>query len=167
VVRPVSLLDLFDGRKVTIRYGGGLRDIGGYDAYAETDIRRRLIVLDPELKRDAREHRRILLHEYFHFVWVRLGNPQRWAWEAHLQNEWIARARGEAGWSAEWRKKMLSDSDVKGRSQRWREYCCESFCDSAASIYGRVNTEVTLGNARHSARAAWFQARFQGRRFPI
>lgn len=159
--------DLFDGGKVRIRYRGGLRDGGGNEAYAETDIRRRVIVLDPELKRNAREHRRILLHEYFHFVWVRLGNPQRWAWEAHLQSEWAAKARGEAGWSAEWRKKALSDSDVKARSRRWREYCCESFCDTAAFIYGGVDSELTLAKSRQRARAAWFRARFEGRRFPI
>jgi hypothetical protein len=144
-----------------------LRDGGGNDAYAETDIRRRMIVLDPELKRKPREHRRILLHEYFHFAWVRLGNPQRWDWEAHLKREWFAHARGEAGWSAEWRKKVLSDSDVQSRSRRWREYCCESFCDTAASVYSGVNSEVTLSGSRRKARAAWFRDRFKGRRFPI
>jgi hypothetical protein len=159
--------NLFDGGKVKIRYRGGLRDIGGNEAYAETDIRRRVIVLDPELKKKVRQHRRILLHEYFHFVWVRLGNPQRWAWEAHLQGEWIARARGEAGWSAELRKTTLTLTDMKRRSRRWREYCCESFCDTAASIYARVNTEVTLAKSHSRARAAWFQGRFEGRRFPI
>jgi hypothetical protein len=159
--------DLFDGDKVEIRYRGGLRDIGGNEAYAETDVRRRVIVLDPGLKKNVREHRRILLHEYFHFVWVRLGNPQRWVWEAHLEREWNAGVRGEAGWSAELRKKALSHSDVRRRSRRWREYCCESFCDTAASIYGRVDTEVTLAKSRRRARAAWFQARFKGTRFPI
>lgn len=162
-----AIRDLFDGRRVRVRYRGGLRDIGGNDAYAETDIPRRLIVLDPELKRNTREHRRILLHEYFHFAWVRLGNRQRWAWEAHLEKEWRAGARGEAGWSAEWRKKALAEGDVKSRSRRWREYCCESFCDTAAFVYGRVESEVTLARSRQRSRAAWFQARFEGRRFPI
>lgn len=158
---------MFDGRKVEIRYRGHLRDGGGNEAYAETDIPHRFIVLDPALKRNAREHRRILLHEYFHFVWVRLGNPQRWAWETHLQSEWRAGVRGEAGWSAEWRKKTLSDSDVKARSRRWREYCCESFCDTGALVYGRVDSEVTLAKSRRRARATWFEKRFQSRRFPI
>ena len=163
----MPLPDLFDGRRVRIQYRGGLRDGGGNDAYAETDIRRRVIVLDPELKENAREHRRVLLHEYFHFVWARLGNPQRWAWEEHLHTEWRERAHGEAGWSAEWRKKNLSDSDVRLRSKRWREYCCESFCDTASSRYSGVDSEVTLSKLRWKARAAWFKDRFKGRRFPI
>jgi hypothetical protein len=164
---PVPFSHLFDGRKVGIRYRGGLRDIAGQDAYAETDIRRRIVVLDPDLKRRPREHRRILLHEYFHFVWVRLGNPRRLAWETHLKSEWNSRARGEAGWSAEWRKNALSNSDVEIRSRRWREYCCESFCDTAAFVYSGVDSEVTLAESRRRARAAWFQAQFEGRRFPI
>lgn len=158
---------LFDGRNIAIRYKADLSDTAGNPAHAATFIRKRTIELDPELKRRPREHRRILLHEYFHFVWVRLGNPQRWTWEAHLRSEWSAGARGEAGWSAEWRKKALSQSDVRRRSPRWREYCCESFCDTAASVYGRVDTEVTLAKSWRRARTAWFQARFESRRFPI
>lgn len=163
--RAVS--DLFDGRKVEIRYRAGLRDTAGHDAYAQTDIRRRLIVLDPALKKKPREHRRILLHEHFHFAWVRLGNPQRIKWEAHLKGERASRARGEAGWSAEWRKKLLSDADVRGRSKRWREYCCESFCDTAAWMYGKVDWEVTLAKSRRAARRAWFRDNFGDRRIPI
>jgi len=166
-VVPGLVPDLFDGRKVTIRYRGDLRDIGGNEAYAETDIRRRLIVLDPELKKKPREHRRILLHEYFHFAWVRLGNPLRREWERCLAAEWAARVRGEAGWSAEWRKKVLSETDVRRRSRRWREYCCESFCDTAAFVYGRVAPEVTMAKSRQAARRSWFEAQFGGRKFPI
>ena len=158
---------LFDGRGVEVRYRGGLRDIGGNEAYAETNIRRRVIVLDPELRKKPREHRRILLHEYFHFAWVRLGNPRRRAWERHLQSEWTAGARGEAGWSAEWRKRLLSEQDVGRRSRRWREYCCESFCDTAAWIYSLVDSEVTMGRRRRAARQAWFEGQFRDRRFPI
>lgn len=167
MVRSRSIAGLFDGRTVAIRYRANLRDVAGQEAYAETDILRRIIVLDPELKRRPREHRRILLHEYFHFVWVRLGNPRRLAWETQLKSEWNSRARGEAGWSAEWRKKELAHFDVRTRSRRWREYCCESFCDTAASVYSGVTSEVTLAESRQRARTAWFQAQFNGRRFPI
>lgn len=150
-----------------IRYRANLRDTAGNEAHAATWIRRRLIVLDPELKKSPREHRRILLHEHFHFVWVRLGNPLRRDWENHLAAEWKARARGEAGWSAEWRKAELSALDLAHGSRRWREYCCESFCDTAASIYGKDDSEVTLATSRRQARAVWFRKSFAGRKFPI
>ncbi len=64
----------------------------------------RRIILDPELKRTAGTHRRILLHEYFHFAWVRLGNPRRLAWEAYLEAEWnltCSRRGGLVGGMAE------------------------------------------------------------------
>jgi hypothetical protein len=164
-VSPIH--ELFDGRKVTIRYRADLRDTAGNPAHAATFIRRRLIVLDPGLKKRPREHRRILLHEHFHFAWVRLGSPRRRAWEAYLAAEWDSGARGEAGWSAEWRKQKLADGDIAKRSLRWRDYCCESFCDTAAWIAGGVDSEVTLGKARRRARLAWFQAHFRAHRFPI
>jgi hypothetical protein len=126
-----------------------------------------LIVLDPDLKKSPREHQRVLLHEYFHFAWVRLGNPLRRAWEEYLESEWNSGGRGEAGWSAEWRKERLSDEDVMGRSRRWREYCCESFCDTAAWIAGGVGSEVTLAPTRRRARRAWFETYFAGWRFRI
>jgi hypothetical protein len=165
VFRGVS--GLFDGEPVHVRYRADLRDTAGNAAHAATSIRGRLIVLDPELKKDAGEHRRILLHEYFHFVWVRLGNPRRLEWEECLAAEWKAGARGEAGWSAEWRKGKLAEADVRGRSRRWREYCCESFCDTAALAYGGGDREVTLAKTRRRARVAWFSASFCERRFPI
>jgi hypothetical protein len=157
----------FDGGKVTIRYRAGLRDTAGNPAHAATFIRRREIVLDPRLKSRPREHRRILLHEYFHFAWVRLGNPRRRAWEAYLESEWNSGGRGEAGWSAEWRKQNLSTGDVAQRSRRWREYCCESFCDTAAWLAGCVDSEVTLGQTRRLARRRWFEAQFRDYVFPI
>jgi hypothetical protein len=145
------------GPLVKVRYRAGLRDTAGNCAHAATFIRRRLILLDPELKRNPREHRRILLHEQFHFVWVHFSNPLRRQWEILLESEWRARARGEAGWSAEWRKRKLSHDDVISRSRRWREYCCESFCDTGAWFLGRDESEVTLGPRRLEARSRWFQ----------
>jgi hypothetical protein len=149
------------GRAIEIRYSRDLRDTAGKPAHAATFIRRRLIVLDKELRRDRHEHHRILTHELFHFVWVRLGNPNRKAWEALLRSEWNRHARGEAGWSAEWRKRQLSRDDVRVRSRKWREYCCESFCDTAAWLDGRTrrlrrSTEVTLSPRHLAARRGWF-----------
>ncbi|MCU1327875.1 MAG: hypothetical protein JWN34_3245, partial [Bryobacterales bacterium] len=57
-----------------------------------------------------------MVHELFHFVWVRLGNPRRKEWESLLRAEWEARAKGETGWSAEWRKRELKQKDIDVRS---------------------------------------------------
>jgi hypothetical protein len=152
---------------VEIRYRRSLKDTAGNPAHAATSIPGRVIVLDPALKNDAREHRRILLHELFHFVWVRLGNPARWSWEACLKDEWRSRARGEAGWSAEWRKQALSADDLARRSRRWREYCCESFCDTAAWVISQVDSENTLRTPERRARTAWFRGTVGERPFSI
>ena len=164
-------MKLFDpvlrGRPIEVRYSEALRDTAGNEAHAATFLRRRLIVLDAELRRDAREHRRILLHELFHFAWVRLGNPRRLEWEALLEGEWAARTRGEAGWSAEWRKRELTARDVEGRSVRWREYCCESFCDTATWLAGGGETEVTLARRWRNARRLWFRRAFESCSLPI
>jgi hypothetical protein len=108
-----------------------------------------------------------VLHELFHFVWVRLGNPRRLAWEALLGAERESRARGEAGWSAEWRKRELSDQDGSARSRRWREYCCESFCDTAAFWAGGNDDEITLSPKRLAARLEWFDEHSGAAPFPI
>jgi hypothetical protein len=153
-------------RKVKIRYAGNLRDTAGNPAHAATFIRQRLIVLDCELRRDPAEHRRILVHELFHFVWVRLGNGRRRRWEDLLRLEWDARARGEAGWSAEWRKRDLTRVDVRHRTRKWRQYCCESFCDTAAALQTGARGEVTLAPGRLATRRDWF-ARQLPSPFPI
>ncbi len=145
------------GKKIRVLYRSGLRDTAGNEAHAATFIRARLIVLDRELKRDPADHERVLLHEKFHFVWVRLGNPTRLAWEELLRSE---RGRGEAGWSAEWRKLALNASDVSGRTRRWREYCCESFCDTGALFAGAKSSENTLSRRALAGRLRWFRATF-------
>jgi hypothetical protein len=160
-------MHLFDGAPVSTEYRADLRDIAGNPAHAATFVRRRIIVLDPILKKTPREHRRILYHEYCHFAWVRLGNQRRRAWEVFLKNEWDCRGRGEAGWSAEWRKAKLSKRDVAKRTRLWRDYCCESFCDTAAWILSGVDSEVTLAPVRRRARTAWFRESFPDWIFPI
>jgi hypothetical protein len=143
--------------------------MAGNPAYAATFIRRRETTLDPELKKRPRQHRRVLLHEYFHFAWVRLGNPRRAAWEALLRSEWEAHVRGEAGWSAEWRKQKLSARDVAERSRRWHEYCCESFCDTAAFVMDTAPdySEITLSPGRRRARIVWFHRNFPSHLFAV
>ena len=138
--------------------------------YAGSFIRKREIVLDRELERQPRELARILVHELFHFAWVRLGNPTRRSYEALVRQEWKRRARGELGWSAESRKRELSGRPMRGaRSPRWRDYLCESFCDTAAWIYSGVHRhpEYTLAARHRKRRAEWFRTAFPGGVIPI
>ena len=131
----------------------------GREVHAGCFLRQRRIVLDAALKTRPRELARILIHELFHFTWLRLGNPQRRQYEDLLQAEIRKRVRGELGWSAERMKATLSRVDRIGRTRHWREYVCESFCDSAAWLFaGRGgNDEFTLPLAARRARRAWFE----------
>jgi hypothetical protein len=106
------------------------------------------------------EFPRIYVHELFHFVWLRLGNPRRREWEKALAAEFGRGARGELGWSAEWRKRALRPGDLASRTRSWRLYCCESFCDTAAWIYSGVSAhpEYTLANRFREGRRRWFVA---------
>ena len=99
---------------------------------AATSIPKRLILLDQEVLKKQGDFERILIHEIFHFAWVRLSNASRRDWENLLASE---KAAGELGWSAEWRKLKLVPSDPHLRSPKWRRYARESFCDSAAFLY--------------------------------
>ena len=123
-------------------------------------------VLDRELRGDKAEHARILTHELFHFVWVRLGNAKRRAWEDLVRAEWRARTPGEAGWSAEWRKGKLTPRDPRDRTRLWREYCSESFCDTAACLHTGTRREVTLARKPLAARGIWFTEQL-GKSIPI
>jgi hypothetical protein len=138
--------------------------------HAGSFIRKRQIVLDQELRGEPKELARILVHELFHFVWVRLGNPTRRSYELLLREEWKQRARGELGWSAESRKRMLADAALRtGGSPRWREYLCESFCDTAAWIYSGVrrHPEYTLAARHRNRREEWFRRVFSAGAIPI
>ena len=52
----------------------------------------------------------------FTFAWVRLGNPARRSYESLVREEWKHRARGELGWSAESRKRVLSNGSRRKAS---------------------------------------------------
>ncbi|HEY1184011.1 MAG TPA: hypothetical protein VGE89_07490, partial [Bryobacteraceae bacterium] len=112
---------------------------------------------------------RVFVHEWFHFVWRRAGNPLRRDFEALLAAERRAGARGELGWSAEWRKRALTAQEVRVRSRRWREYCCESFCDTAAWLYAGAakHAEFTLALRFRRRRQAWFAQNIAGKRLSI
>jgi hypothetical protein len=124
--------------------------------------------LDRELKQRAKEMARILTHELFHFVWVRLGNPARRSYENLVRQELKGHARGELGWSAESRKSDFVSAPGL-RHPKWREYICESFCDTAAWLYSGVrrHKEFTLARRHKKRRADWFLATFGNREISI
>jgi hypothetical protein len=129
---------------------------------AATHIPRRRILLDSELLAHPGEFERILVHEIFHFAWVRLSNQTRRSWEDLLAFELAGRAPGktggELGWSSEWRKNKLTRADIRGRTPGWRRYVCESFCDTAAWLCAglRSHDEYTLAAGARRLRRSWF-----------
>ena len=143
------------GAPIRIHFTKGLRDRHGA-AHGGAFLRERRIALDCA----RAELPRILAHELFHFVWLRLGNAARRSWEDLLRVEMAAGARGDLGWSAEWRKLALSPDRIASRHRRWREYCCESFSDTAAWLYCGIarHDEFTLAPRFRARRRAWFAA---------
>jgi len=115
------------------------------------------------------EFPRIFVHEVFHFVWLRAGNPLRRSWEALLKAELAAAARGELGWSAESHKVALATAEPRSVGRRWREYCCESFCDTGAWLYSGVSRhpEFTLAARFRARRRAWFECAIGKRELPV
>ena len=87
---------------------------------------------------------------------ARLGNRRRCEYGDLLRWEIGQSARGEMGWSAEWRKSSLVAADFGGR--RWREYVCESFCDTGAFVAGgfTAHGEATLARSFRDRRSHWF-----------
>jgi hypothetical protein len=136
--------------------------------HAGSDMRRRRMLLATELLRHPGELRRIFVHEAYHFVWVRLGNARRWEYERLISGEFEAHARGELGWSAESLKIQLTATDRRRRSRKWREYVCESFCDTAAWKYAglRNHEEWTLALAFREKRARFFAELLEQRILP-
>lgn len=132
---------------------------------AATHIPRRVILLDAGLLAQPGEFERILVHEIFHFAWVRLSNQTRRSWEDVLAAEFGAGARGELGWSSEWRKDKLKRSDIRGRTPGWRRYVCESFCDTSTWLWSglRRHDEYTLAAAPRRIRRDWFADHLLGR----
>ena len=128
---------------------------------AATSIPRRIVYLDSEVLVRRGDFERILVHELFHFVWVRLSNQARRNWEELLADELRRRIKGELGWSAEWRKLKLTVADVSSRNRAWRLYACESFCDTAAWCFAGLagHAEFTLAQTHRRARGVWFHRR--------
>jgi len=144
------------GRAIRIERCPNLQDRRG-PVHAASFLRVRKMAFDCT----AAEFPRIFVHELFHFVWAHAGNPLRWSYEDMVRAEFDTGVRGELGWSAEWRKVALDRRDVRTRTRRWRDYCCESFCDTAAWMYSGTarHAEFTLVSRRREARRRWFQSK--------
>jgi hypothetical protein len=171
VERVLRRLPPLQGQPISVQllrapraYRGELREGGtrGREVHAGSFLRRRVIVLDAALPGHPGELARILVHELFHFVWLRAGNVLRRSWEDLLAAEARLRARGELGWSAESLKGAVKPQDARNRTRRWREYACESFCDSAAWMFAGLSRhqEFTLAPRFRLLRRAWFVQAF-------
>ncbi len=104
--------------------------------------------------------RLIVVHEIFHFVWTRLSNRLRKEFTDLLLIEVARGARGELGESAGVKKSLLEAPNERSCNSRvWRDYVCESFCDTAAWLYAGVQRDesFTLANRWRRRRARWFQ----------
>jgi hypothetical protein len=145
------------------------KSVKGDAVYAGSFLRQRRIVLEEHMLRTPRLLERIFVHEVFHFVWSKLGTRLRDSYEQLIASEIERGARGELGWSAELAKMRLRDTDCEERSRRWKDYLCESFCDSAGWVYGnsRRYSEMTLAKRFREARRRWFRENLVGRAFAV
>ncbi len=135
--------------------------------HAASFIPQRYVVLHRRLFRRRVELGRILYHELCHFVWPRLGNPLRKSYEDVVRAEISKGTRGELGHSAEWRKeKLLAEGGAGYRPSRlWREYVCESFCDTTSYVLlgserNARHSEYTLSRRAKERRKRWMADAF-------
>jgi hypothetical protein len=169
--RPSPVLS---GRPITVGFRralqirrGKLVASGGTEVHAACFLRQREIILESALRRHPRELRRIVVHELFHFAWLRLNNTSRRSYEDLISAQMAM--RGELGWSAEMRKHSLTARDWQLRTRPWREYVCESFCDTGAWLFAGVggHGEYTLARDARLTRRTWFRGQGLFRRIPV
>lgn len=108
---------------------------------------------------------RIFVHEVFHFVWSRLGRKLRDSYERLVLAEFRRDVGGELGWSAESLKLKLTHIDRHARNRRWKDYLCESFCDTAGWMFGTANrySEMTLDRESRDHRRRWMREHIETR----
>lgn len=171
-------LPALQGRKIEVSYRPELtawrgqllsRSHKGDAVYAGCFLRKRRIVLDDHIRTKPRVLERIFIHEVFHFIWSRLGAPLRESFEQLIENETQAGVSGELGWSAESMKLKLQPEDRLERNRRWKDYLCESFCDSGAWYFGTAKrySENTLATEYRSHRRAWLRSNLLDRPLSI
>jgi hypothetical protein len=141
----------------------------GDAVYAGSFLRKRRIVLEEQMLKTPRVLERIFVHEVFHFVWSKASKSLRESYEDLIARE-VAKGRpGELGWSAECLKIKLTPGDRAERSRRWKDYLCESFCDSAGWYFGtaRRYSEMTLDRESRRTRINWLRANIVDRQRPL
>jgi hypothetical protein len=138
----------------------GGRAIRGNAVHAASFLRERRIVVEDALLNNAASLRYILIHELFHFVWWRLGNASRREFDTLIRNEVRVGIKGELGESSGVAKAKLQAGDCEESNPRWKNYVCESFCDTAAWLYGdrTITALVTLPRTPISKRGFWLGA---------
>lgn len=165
-------LPLIDGPAITVEFRPKLTAYRGRllsgkletgtPVHAAAFIRQRRIVLESELLARPGKLKLILTHEIFHFVWARLGNARRSEFSAILRNEAKLGARGELGESSARKKAELRAHDREHNTRRWRDYVCESFCDTAAWHYANSHSsEFRLAARWRARRERWMQGTFK------
>lgn len=137
--------------------------------YAGSFLRRRSIVLEQQMVKTPRVLERIFVHEVFHFVWSKLSRPLRDSYAELIRAEFRRSVKGELGWSAESMKMALTPEDVAEASRKWKDYLCESFCDTAGWMYGRASryTEMTLDRKSRDLRRSWVEQHLEGRALAV
>jgi hypothetical protein len=130
----------------------------GSPVYAASFVRKRKIVLTTDLLTDPPMLRLILVHEVFHFIWPRLSNAIRKEFGELLRAELEGHARGALGESSGVKKQVWSRS-----AAAWKDYACESFCDTAAWLFAGVRRHQSFRLAKvwRTRRAFWFHNTFE------
>lgn len=151
----------------------GPRVRGDLSTQAVSYVRERVLVLHRRLLRRRWLGQRLFYHELCHFLWPRLGAGARRGFVAYLRRELKCGVRGELGYSAQHRKARLPVGQARlarrGRpsNNAWREYVCESFCDTGAYALAQAaglggclrSVEFTLARRHRGERlAAWWHA---------
>jgi hypothetical protein len=141
----------------------------GDAVYAGSFLRRRSIVLEQQMVKTPRVLERIFVHEVFHFVWSRLPRQLRESYDRLIREELKRSVKGELGWSAESMKLALTTEDIADGNRRWKDYLCESFCDTAGWMYGSASryTEMTLDRRSRDLRRRWVEEHLEGRALSV
>jgi hypothetical protein len=145
--------------------GGKVVPRSGTEVHAAAFLKQRQLIFDSSLLGHAPELIRIFAHEVFDFVWTRIDNTTRKSWEQILLAERRLRVKGELGWSAQ----LYKDRATIQAGRRWRDYLCESFCDTAAWYFSghRTHEEFTLPSGSRRRRKRWFETMIESRQLPL
>ncbi len=151
----VAPIELETSPELTVRLGLLLvSEAKGTPVHAATFLRDRRIVIETKLLSDCSALRFVLVHELLHFGWLRLGNTLRSQFASLLHREVQSRAAGELGDSSSIAKERWK---VRPASPHlWKNYVCESFCDTGASLYSAAPREAQLAPRWMQRREHWF-----------